>query len=200
MINPYDTPELADAAHRALELRGAENDSAHGHLHHALIAARLRDGTRALDALDAVLGGDFFHASLMTSHYPSRDVYNADAAHALPAALIEMLVQSTPDRLVLLPALPATFPSGELRGLRTRFGARLDLSWSDDGHATAVLHPSRDARVEVRTGGGLALTDTPTRRRTETPAEPPTETSAGTPVALLDLTAGVDHVLTLRPQ
>ncbi len=38
-INPYDTPALAEAAHRALALRGAENDSAHGHLHHALIAA-----------------------------------------------------------------------------------------------------------------------------------------------------------------
>lgn len=173
MINPYDTPELADAAHRALELRGAENDSAHGHLHHALIAARLRDGTRALDALDAVLGGDFFHASLMTSHYPSRDVYNADAAHALPATVIEMLVQSTPDRLVLLPALPATYPSGELRGVRTRFGARVDLSWYDDGHATVVLHPTRDARVDVRAGVGLTLTDTSTRRCAETPAEPP---------------------------
>lgn len=173
MINPYDTPELADAAHRALELRGAENDSAHGHLHHALIAARLRDGKRALGALNAVLAGDFFHTSLMTSHYPSRDVYNADAAHALPATVIEMLVQSAPDRLVLLPALPATSPSGELRGVRTRFGSRVDLSWSEDGHATVVLHPSRDARVEVRTGGGLTLTDTPTRRRTEIPAEPP---------------------------
>jgi hypothetical protein len=28
-ITPYDTPDLAAAAHRALELRGAENDSAH---------------------------------------------------------------------------------------------------------------------------------------------------------------------------
>ncbi|MGW6901809.1 glycoside hydrolase family 95-like protein [Streptomyces sp. NPDC054919] len=141
-----------------------------------------------------MLAGDFFHRSLMSSHYPSRDVYNADAAHALPATVIEMLVQSTPDRLVLLPALPATFPSGELRGVRTRFGARVDLSWYDDGRATVVLHPTRDARVDVRTGAGHTLTDTATRRCTETP----TETSAGTPVALLDLTAGVDRVLTLR--
>uniref|UniRef100_UPI000A3D405F glycosyl hydrolase family 95 catalytic domain-containing protein n=1 Tax=Streptomyces bobili TaxID=67280 RepID=UPI000A3D405F len=103
-INPYDTPGLAAAAHRALELRGAENDSAHGHLHHALIAARLGDGRRVTEALAQVLEGDFFHASLMSAHYPRRDVYNADAAHTLPAVLIEALVQSTPDRLVLLPA------------------------------------------------------------------------------------------------
>ncbi|MBH5135673.1 glycoside hydrolase N-terminal domain-containing protein, partial [Streptomyces sp. HB-N217] len=105
-INPYDTPDLAEAAHRALELRGAENDSAHGHLHHALVAARLGDGARVAHALGRVLDGDYFHASLMSAHYPHRDVYNADAAHGLPAVLIDMLVQSTPGRLVLLPALP----------------------------------------------------------------------------------------------
>ncbi|WP_329209241.1 glycosyl hydrolase family 95 catalytic domain-containing protein [Streptomyces sp. NBC_01708] len=180
-INPYDTPELATAAHRALELRGSENDSAHGHLHHALIAARLRDPSRVSAALDAVLGGDFFHDSLMSAHYPSRNVYNADAAHTLPAAVIESLVQSTPHRLVLLPAVPAAYPAGELRGVRTRFGAHLDLRWSEGG-ATAVLRPTRDARVDLRTGKGLTLT----------------ETSAGNPPAPLELTAGVDRVLTLE--
>ncbi|MCX5144261.1 glycoside hydrolase N-terminal domain-containing protein [Streptomyces sp. NBC_00338] len=183
-INPYDTPELSAAAHRALELRGSENDSAHGHLHHALIAARLRDGARTSAALDAVLAGDFFHDSLMSAHYPSRNVYNADAAHALPAAVIESLVQSTPHRLVLLPAPPAGCPSGELRGVRTRFGAGLDLRWSADGTATAVLHPTRDARVDVRTGHGSTLTGS----------------SAGTPSAPLELTAGVDRVLELGPR
>ncbi|TXS06964.1 hypothetical protein EAO73_03830 [Streptomyces sp. col6] len=183
-INPYDTPELAAAAHRALELRGAENDSAHGHLHHALIAARLRDGARASAAVRSVLAGDFFHDSLMSAHYPSRNVYNADAAHALPAAVIESLVQSTPHRLVLLPAPLAGCPGGELRGVRTRFGAALDLSWSADGAARAVLRPTRDARVDVRTGDSSALT----------------EASAGSPSAPLELMAGVDRVLELRPR
>lgn len=183
-INPYDTPDLSAAAHRALELRGSENDSAHGHLHHALIAARLRDAVRASAALDAVLAGDFFHDSLMSAHYPGRDVYNADAAHALPAAVIESLVQSTPRRLVLLPAPLTGCTGGELRGIRTRFGAALDLRWSVDGTATAVLHPTRDARVDVRTGDGSTLT----------------HSSAGRTAAPLELTAGVDRVLELGPR
>jgi len=169
-INPYDTPGLAEAAHRALELRGAENDSAHGHLHHALVAARLRDADRVAHALDQVLKGDFFHASLMSAHYPRRDVYNADAAHTLPAVLIETLVQSTPGRLVLLPALPDRLRAGELRGVRTRFGAEIDLAWSRT-RATAVVRPSRTTRVELRTPSGT---------------EP------------LDLVAGEDRVLHLR--
>jgi hypothetical protein len=171
-ITPYDTPDLAAAAHRALELRGAENDSAHGHLHHALVAARLRDGDRVAHALGQVLKGDFFHASLMTSHYPHLDVYNADAAHALPAVVIEALVQSTPDRLVLLPALPDAYPRGAIRGVRTRFGATVDLTWTPDG-ATAVVRPMRTCRVELRTSTG---------------AEP------------LDLVAGEDRDLTLGPR
>ncbi|MEU9397311.1 glycoside hydrolase N-terminal domain-containing protein [Streptomyces sp. NPDC048324] len=168
-ITPYDTPDLAAAAHRALELRGAENDSAHGHLHHALVAARLRDGERVAHALGQVLNGDFFHASLMSAHYPHRDVYNADAAHTLPALVVETLVQSTPDRLVLLPALPAAWPAGRLTGLRTRFAAELDLTWSPQ-EVTAVIRPTRTRRVELRTSSGA------------------------TP---LDLVAGEDHVLTL---
>ena len=166
-INPYDTPDLAAAAHRALELRGAENDSAHGHLHHALVAARLRDGERVAHALGQVLKGDFFHNSLMSAHYPNRHVYNADAAHTLPAVLIEMLVQSTSDRLVLLPALPKAYPAGRLLGVRTRFGAELDLTWNLK-EATAVLRPTRTHRVELRTSSGTRP---------------------------LDLVAGEDHVL-----
>ncbi|MGW3912444.1 glycosyl hydrolase family 95 catalytic domain-containing protein [Streptomyces sp. NPDC005070] len=171
-INPYDAPGLAAAARRALELRGAENDSAHGHLHHALVAARLRDAGRVARALDNVLAGDFFHVSLMSGHYPNRHVYNADAAHTLPSVVIEALLQSTPRRLVLFPALPTSLPSGELRGLRTRFGAEADLTWTPDG-ATVVLRPGRTCRIELRTSTG---------------ARP------------LSLSAGEDRVLTLGPR
>ncbi|CAM5427323.1 hypothetical protein SALBM217S_02965 [Streptomyces griseoloalbus] len=157
-ITPDDTPDLAAAARRALELRGPENDSAHGHLHHALVAARLRDGRRAAAALGRVLDGDFFHDSLMSSHYPHRSVYNADAAHTLPAVLIETLVQSAPDRLVLLPAPLPALPRGRLTGVRTRFGAALDLTWTPDG-GTAVLRPDRTRRITLWTPAGAAPLD-----------------------------------------
>lgn len=80
-----------------------------------------------------------------------------------------MLVQSTPDRLVLLPALPKAYPKGQLLGIRTRFGAELDLTWNPH-EATAVLRPTRSHRVELRTSSGT---------------QP------------LDLVAGEDHVLAL---
>ncbi|NJQ08246.1 glycosyl hydrolase family 95 catalytic domain-containing protein [Streptomyces lonarensis] len=178
-ITPERTPDAAAAARRALALRGSENDSAHGHLHRALIAARLRDSGTALAALLAVVRADCFHASLMSSHYPGRDVYNADAAHALPALLLELVVHATPDRLVLLPALPAAFPHGAVTGVRARFGCEVDVRWSPH-QVAVVLRPGRDAAVEVLLGSGGA-TGEPAAR-----------------AGRLELVAGREQRLTLR--
>jgi hypothetical protein len=154
-INPFDAPGPARAAHRALELRGAENDSAHGYLHTALVAARLGDAARVERALTAVLDGDFFHPSFMSGHYPHRDVYNADAAHTLPAVIIEALVHSSPERIVLLPAVPPSLlPSGTLRGIRTRCRVTVEeLSWDlRAGTVRAVLTSDFDLTVNVHLG------------------------------------------------
>ena len=134
-ITPEDTPELAAAAVRALRLRGAENGSAHGWLHQAMAAARLHEADLAGARLAALTGQDYFFRSLMSSHYPGRRVYNADAACALPGLLTELLADSVPARpgrlarLVLLPAVPGFLPAGRLRGARTLLPGRLGLSW-----------------------------------------------------------------------
>jgi hypothetical protein len=145
-INPADTPELSAVAVRALRLRGAENGSAHGYLHQALAAARLHQAELAGARLATLTGQDFFFGSLMSSHYPGRRVYNADAACALPGLLTELLADSIPARpgrlarLVLLPAVPRFLPAGQLRGARTLLPAQIDLSWDlQAGTASAEL-------------------------------------------------------------
>jgi alpha-L-fucosidase 2 len=78
------------------------------------------------------------------------DGWNQVEGHlAGPAAIAEMLLQSHTDEIVLLPALPASWPSGEVRGLRARGGASVGLRWSQ----------SRLVSVSVSvaaTGGGDA--------------------------------------------
>ena len=155
-VTVADTPALAEAALRALRLRGDENGSAHGFLHRALAAARLRDADLAGQQLAAVTGGDFFFRSLMSSHYPGRRVYNADAACCLPAILTEMLIDSVPPRggrpgrVELLPAVPSFLPTGQLRGVRTLTQVDLDVAWNlADGVVTARLRSHRAQPIEM---------------------------------------------------
>jgi len=183
-ITVAGTPALAVAALRALRRRGAQDDSAHGYLHKALAAARLRDASLAGQLLAALTGPAFFFRSLMSSHYPKRTVYNADAACALPGVLAEMLVDSNPGLdetcpsriglrcIDLLPAVPAFLPSGRLRGARTLAGVRVvSLRWdAATGEAEAVLKSARECAVEISCWGSAA------RRRVTLPA--------GTPVRL----------------
>ncbi|GAA3756143.1 glycosyl hydrolase family 95 catalytic domain-containing protein [Salinactinospora qingdaonensis] len=159
-ITPQDTPQLARAAHTALVKRGTENDSAHGYLHTALVAARLHDPELVERPLAALLAGDFFHRSLMSSHYPQRHVYNADAAHTLPAILLEALLHSTPAtherpaRVFLLPAAPEWLSTGTLRGARTRNRITVvKLAWDlVQRRVWVVLCSAVDQEVELYTG------------------------------------------------
>ena len=179
-ITVADTPELAAAALRALRRRGAQDDSAHGYLHKALAAARLRDAGLAGRLLAALTGSEFFFRSLMSSHYPKRSVYNADAACALPGVVAEMLVDSVPgdetcpSRIELLPAVPPFLSSGRLRGVRTLAGVRVaDLRWDAATRAAeAVLVSAAGCEAEVSCWGPAA---TAAKRRRVT-------LRAGTPV------------------
>lgn len=149
-ITVADTPDLAAAALRALRLRGAENDSAHGYLHQALAAARLRDAGLAGRLLAALTGSGFFFRSMMSSHYPGQSVWNADAACALPGVLAELLVDSVPGRIELLPAVPDCLPAGRLRGVATLAGVIVaDLRWDAAGGAEAVLVSAAPRQVDV---------------------------------------------------
>ena len=155
-ITPETEPGLAAAARTALLLRGDENHSGHGHLHRALASARLDDAGLLTRHLAQLLVRGFFFRSLMSSHYPDRDVFNADVAHALPGILVEMLLRSRPARggrpagLTVLPALPAALPQGRLTGARTRFGAVVEeLRWTPES-VTVALRAREDRTVELR--------------------------------------------------
>jgi hypothetical protein len=129
-INPEDEPTLVAASLRALALRGDENVSAHGSLHRALAAARLKDGNLVYSNLRKMIGNNMVFRSLMTSHNPNLDIYNADAANALPGVLGEALVHTRPGIVELLPALPDQLTKGSITGVRGRNRVRVDsLTW-----------------------------------------------------------------------
>jgi alpha-L-fucosidase 2 len=130
-ITPDTTPALASAAEVALLKRSNPENAAHGYLHRALAHARLKDGANVSAMLLQILANKSVFRSLMTSHYPNYNTYNADAAHAIPGILIEMLVDSQPGILEFLPALPDYLAQGTITGVVGRNRVTVtSLSWN----------------------------------------------------------------------
>jgi hypothetical protein len=102
-----------------------------------LAAARLGDADAARRCVDS-LARDFWRSNAVSTH-DGDSIFNVDASGGLPAVVIEMLVQSQPNRIALLPALPASWSRGSLRGVRARGGVVVEeLRW-DDGGADCTL-------------------------------------------------------------
>jgi hypothetical protein len=138
-INPEDEPSLVRPALRALDKRGDQNVSAHGSLHRALAGARLKDGGKVYDNLKKIIGNNMVFASLMTSHNPNLDIYNADAANAIPGVLAEALLYTRPGVLEILPALPDQLAKGSITGVRARGRIRVHTFTWDLSARTATL-------------------------------------------------------------
>ena len=80
---------------------------------------------------DAKRGGGTY-PNLLDAHSP----FQIDGNFGGCAGIMGMLLQSTADSVTPLPALPQAWKSGSVRGLRTRRGTAVDISWKD-GRVTA---------------------------------------------------------------
>lgn len=82
---------------------------------------------------DARRGGGTY-PNLLDAHSP----FQIDGNFGGCAGVIEMLVQSTENGVNTLPALPAAWPEGYIKGVRTRTGEIVDLFWKD-GEVESIL-------------------------------------------------------------
>ncbi len=138
-INPEDTPALFEAARKAAHLREMGNESAHGLMHMALVAARLKDDGIVARNLQFLLEHEYIYRSLVTSHNPKHKIYNVDASCSLPAIVLEALVYSRPGVVELLPALPEVLRKGSVDGVLCRGQVRVDgLSWDMETKVVAA--------------------------------------------------------------
>jgi alpha-L-fucosidase 2 len=117
--------------------------------------------------------------SLLTTHPPGGTnpniTFQIDGNLGTPAAVAEMLVQSHRGMIRLLPALPTSWGTGEVSGLRLRGGFVLDMGWSDHRIAAATI----TATVE----GTLRLTS-PHRLSGRSPQDAEFEVEPGVPTEI----------------
>ncbi len=173
-IDPRTTPALAAAARKTLDARG-DASTGWSTAFKMNMWARLGDGDRAHKLLAELLkpaaredtsqrwtGGTY--ANLFDAHPP----FQIDGNFGGAAGIAEMLVQSRPDEITLLPALPSAWSEGEVRGLRARGGFEVDLAWragrltnatirSISGTTTTVRYAGQATPVMLRPGGSKLL-------------------------------------------
>ncbi len=127
-------------------------EMAYGLTQLGIAAASIGESELAIECVDR-MSHQYFLPSGSTTHDVGA-IFNVDIAGGLPEVVNSMLLSSTIDSIVLLPALPQRWTSGSVCGLRARGGVVVDeLTWT----AHTLLMRARTTSGARQMRGGRAL-------------------------------------------
>ena len=149
------TPGLFHAAERSLNRR-LDHDGGSTGWSRAWVACLLADFGRKKDAYESL--------RLLISRYTQPNLldvcpangcryFQIDGNFGACAALLEMLIQCTDQKLHLLPAVPKQFSCGTVRGLQTRLGVCLDMTWKQGKVSFCTLQSKETQNIVIVANG-----------------------------------------------
>jgi alpha-L-fucosidase 2 len=94
-----------------------------------------------------VMGGGGTYPNLFDAHPP----FQIDGNFGATAGIIEMLLQSHDGQISLLPALPAAWQTGSIKGIKVRGNFTIDLNWKDGKLVQSKIYAAVGGNCRVRT-------------------------------------------------
>jgi len=147
-FTPEDAPQLTRAARVALERRLSAGGGHSGWSRSWCVCcwARLAEGDLACEHLVRLLL-DFATVSLLDLHPPK--IFQIDGNFGATAGLCEMLLQSHRGAIRILPALPSSWKSGKVAGLKARGNFTVDIEWTGGkaSNVRIVSHAGRPCTI-----------------------------------------------------
>ncbi|MDE6854288.1 MAG: glycoside hydrolase family 95 protein [Muribaculaceae bacterium] len=151
-------PELARACRKSLESQTSDpawEDTEWSTANMLCFYARLKDADAAHGWLQNLFRR-FMRENLMTVSpagvaMAEEDIFSFDATEGGVAGICEMLLQCHEGYLDILPALPAQWRTGSVKGLCAYDGLEVDIAWKNGKATSAVVKATgKDCSVKVK--------------------------------------------------